>query len=145
MSEMNVKTIIIAVIAVGVGLAAGYLLSTMQTTNSNNVNNSTSTGSLVIGMSGNATMLSLDKGMVFTIRLDENPTTGYSWNATTTAGLTVLNSTYISGGNLPGAGGVHEWKVQAEGTGAQEFNAIYERSWETQGNETQYHLIINVA
>ena len=145
MSDMNVKTIIIAVIAVCVGLAAGYLLSTMQTTNSNNVNNSTSIGSLVIGMSGNATMLSLDKGTVFTVRLDENPTTGYSWNATTTAGLTVLNSTYISGGNMPGAGGVHEWKIQATGTGAQEFNATYERSWETFGNETQYHLIINVA
>ncbi len=141
---MNIKTIFILAIAVCAGLTAGYALSTLQATSSNS-NNSTSSGSIVIGMSGNATMLSLDKGTVFTVRLDENPTTGYSWNATTTPGVTVLNSTYISGGNMPGAGGVHEWKLEATGTGAQEFNAIYERPWEKFGNETQYHLIINVA
>ena len=147
MSDINIKNVIIAVIAVCVGLAAGYLLSTLQSTDNNNnvINNSTSIGSLVIGMSGNATTVSMDKGTVFTVRLDENPTTGYTWNATTTSGITVLNSTYISGGNLPGAGGVHEWKIQVTGTGAQEFGATYERSWETLGNETQYHLIINVA
>jgi inhibitor of cysteine peptidase len=148
MSDINVKTIIIAVVAVCVGLAAGYLLSTLQPANNNInvINNSTSTGSLVIGMSGNATTLGMDKGTVFTIRLDENPTTGYSWNASATAGLTVLNSTYIgSGSGLAGAGGVHEWKIQATGTGAQEFSATYERPWEKFGNETQYHIIINVA
>jgi inhibitor of cysteine peptidase len=144
MSEINVKTIIIAVIVVCVGLAAGYLLGTMQTTNSNNTNNTSSNG-FVIGMSGNAATLNLDNGTVFTVRLDENPTTGYLWNATMTAGLTVLNSTYISGGNMPGAGGVHEWKIQVTSTGAQKFNATYERSWEVVGNETQYQLIVNVA
>jgi inhibitor of cysteine peptidase len=146
MSNIDIKTIIIAVVAVCVGLAAGYLLSTQQTTNTNNVNNSTSIGSLVIGMSGNSTMVSMDKGTVFTVRLNENPTTGYTWNATATAGLTVLNSTYIgSNSGLMGAGGVHEWTIQATGNGAQQFNATYERSWELVGNETQYQLIINVA
>lgn len=146
MSNIDIKTIIIAVVAICVGLAVGYLLSTQQTTNGNNVNNSTSIGSLVIGMSGNSTMVSMDKGTVFTVRLNENPTTGYTWNATATAGLTVLNSTYIgSNSGLMGAGGVHEWTIQATGTGAQQFNATYERSWELVGNETQYQLIINVA
>lgn len=144
MNVMNVKTIIILAIAVCAGLTAGYALSTLQATSSNS-NNSTSSGSIVVGMSGNATTLSLDKGTVFTIRLDENPTTGYAWNATTTAGITILNSTYISGGSMPGSGGVHEWKIQVTGTGAQEFGATYERPWEKLGNETQYHLIINVA
>ena len=141
MNDATIKTIIIAVIAIGAGLAAGYILSTLQASN----NSSTSNGSLVIGMSGNMTTISLDKGTVFTIKLDENPSTGYSWNATMTSGITVLNSTYISGGNMPGAGGVHEWNIQVTSTGAQEFNAVYERPWEKFGNETQYHLIINVA
>lgn len=144
MNVMNVKTIIILAIAVCAGVTAGYTLSTLQATN-NNTNTSTSSNGFVIGMSGNATTLSLDNGTVFTVRLDENPSTGYSWNATTTAGLKVLNSTYISGGNMPGAGGVHEWKIQATSTGAQKFNAAYERSWEVVGNETQYQLIVNVA
>ena len=142
MSGTDWKTIVIIVAVVGVSLVVGYGLSLQQ---ASGAEHGAASDGIGVGMSGNGTTLSMTRGTVFTVRLDENPTTGYSWNATTTAGLTVINSTYVSGGSLMGAGGVREWKLQATGTGSQEFNATYERPWEKFGNETQYHLIINVA
>jgi inhibitor of cysteine peptidase len=149
---MDTKTWAILIAAVILALCAGLFAGNLMVTASDNNAQSIDNGSavmdsgLIVGVSGNVTSLTMAKGTVFTIRLDENPTTGYSWNASTTPGLTVLNSTYVgSGSGLMGAGGVHEWKIEASGTGAQWFNATYERPWEKFGNETKYQLIVNVA
>ena len=79
------------------------------------------------------------------IRLDENPTTGFGWNESVTSGLTIVDSKYIPGGNMPGAGGIHEWTIRADGKGQQQFSAIYRRSWEPiTGNESKYVLNLSV-
>lgn len=149
---MEEKTLAILIISIIIALCVGVIIGSFVIAApagnvQKNADNSTSLESgLIVGETGDITTLTLNKGTVFTIRLDENPTTGYSWNASVTSGLTVLNSTYVSSGSgLMGAGGVHEWKIEAIGTGAQQFNAVYERPWEKLGNETQYQLIINVA
>lgn len=151
-NNMDGKTLTIIVISVIVALCVGviigsFVIATPAGTTPKGADNSTSPESgLIVGDQGNITTLTLNKGTIFTIRLDENPTTGYSWNASVTSGLTVLNSTYVSGASgLMGAGGVREWKIEATTAGAQQFNAVYERPWEKPGNETQYQLIINVA
>ncbi|MDD4253155.1 MAG: protease inhibitor I42 family protein, partial [Methanoculleus horonobensis] len=49
-------------------------------------------------------------GSEITISLDENPTTGYEWNVTSSTGLEYVNDTYIAPETeLVGAGGVHVW------------------------------------
>jgi inhibitor of cysteine peptidase len=151
-NNMDGKTLTIIIISVIVALCVGviigsFVIAAPAGTTPKGADNSTIPESgLTVSETGNISTLTLNKGTVFTIRLDENPTTGYSWNASVTSGLTVLNSTYVSGGSgLMGAGGVHEWKIEATGTGAQQFNAVYERPWEKLGNETQYQLIVNVA
>lgn len=84
----------------------------------------------------------------FAVQLEENPTTGYSWNASTSAGLTVLSSEYTVNQHaegMTGVGGIHTWILEASGTGTQTFTAVYQRPWESiTGNETGYLLNIQI-
>jgi len=97
--------------------------------------------------SNNNTTVNVKNGENFTITLEENPSTGYAWNASVTSGLTIVNSTYLpSNTTLVGAPGLREWRITANGTGDQKFSAIYKRSWEpTFGNETAYNLNVTVT
>ncbi|NTU99924.1 MAG: protease inhibitor I42 family protein [Methanoregulaceae archaeon] len=86
-------------------------------------------------------------GSSFKVMLDENPTTGYSWNVSVTSGLNITDDTFIPPtSGLMGAGGVHSWTVLTTKTGLQEFSGTYMRPWENKtGNETTYLLKVNVT
>jgi inhibitor of cysteine peptidase len=96
----------------------------------------------------NGTTGEIAAGTRFAVQLEENPTTGYSWNASTSSGLTVLSSEYQENQHaegMTGVGGVHTWILQASGSGNQTFSAVYKRPWETAtGNETGYTLTIRI-
>jgi inhibitor of cysteine peptidase len=89
----------------------------------------------------------LPLGTPFMVMLQENPTTGYSWNVSVTDGLEITNDTFIPPtSGLVGAGGVHTWSVLTTKTGLQEFSGIYVRPFENvTGNETSYMLMVNVT
>jgi inhibitor of cysteine peptidase len=101
----------------------------------------------VYNESDNGKTETLPLGTAFTVRLNENPTTGYSWNVSVTSGLNITNDTYIPPtSGLMGAGGIHTWSVLATKTGLQEFSGIYMQPWENKtGNETTYLLKVNVT
>lgn len=90
--------------------------------------------------------VTLPAGSGITISLDENPTTGYSWNVTSTRGLQYVNDTFIPPETeLVGAGGVHVWQYLAAEPGSAEFSAIYKRPWEnTTGNETTFSMAFTI-
>lgn len=90
--------------------------------------------------------ITLPAGSEITISLDENPTTGYSWNVTSSAGLEYVNDTYIAPETeLVGAGGTHEWRYLAAEKGDAGFSAIYKRPWEeTTGNETTFSMAFTI-
>ncbi|MDD1694561.1 MAG: protease inhibitor I42 family protein [Methanoregula sp.] len=92
----------------------------------------------------NGTTASIAAGTRFAVQLRENPTTGYSWNASTSAGLTILSSDYVvdkHAEGMTGVGGTRTWILLAAGTGNQTFNGVYKQSWmPTTGNETTYVL-----
>lgn len=96
----------------------------------------------------NATVQATTGGML-TVKLAENPTTGYRWELNTTGGLIVVNDTYIPSdktGQLAGAGGTRVWDISVDKPGNQQVNAIYRRSWEpVTGNETTYTLSLIVT
>jgi len=85
----------------------------------------------------------------FAVRLGENPTTGYSWNASTGSGLTILSSDYQENKHpegMVGVGGTRTWVLQATGSGDQMFAAVYQRPWEAvTGNESAYSLTIRIV
>lgn len=88
--------------------------------------------------------VTMAKDTVFRIVLDENPTTGYSWNATMSAGLALTDSGFIPKDSPPGmvgVGGTHFWEIKAAQTGPQSFSAIYVRPWENvTGNESSFRM-----
>ncbi|MFA5296315.1 MAG: protease inhibitor I42 family protein [Methanoregulaceae archaeon] len=65
------------------------------------------------------------------LAIQENPTTGYLWNATVTPGLSIVNDTFIPPAEaMDGAGGMRAWTVEAVAPGNQTFTAVYHRPWE---------------
>ncbi len=101
----------------------------------------------VYNESANGTTVAVPLGSTFTVWLQENPTTGYSWNITVTDGLQITNDTFIPPtSGLIGAGGIHTWEVLTVKNGLQEFSGIYRRPFENvTGNETTYVLWCNVT
>lgn len=101
----------------------------------------------VITEEDNGTTLGLDTGNTFTIQLDENPTTGYQWSLETTDGLEITGDNYLPPDtDLVGAGGVHEWDIEATGSGTQKITAVYSRSWENlTGSEQRFELTVEVV
>jgi inhibitor of cysteine peptidase len=76
----------------------------------------------------------LVRGRYFEISLEESPTTGFSWNATVSNGLQIIEDLYQSDKQddpkKGGGGGVHFWKIMGLKPGNQTFSAIYLRPWE---------------
>jgi inhibitor of cysteine peptidase len=101
----------------------------------------------VYNESDNGKTETLALGAQFMVKLNENPTTGYSWNISVTDGLKITNDTFIPPtSGLMGAGGVHTWSVLTTKAGLQEFAGIYMQPWENKtGNETTYMLKVNVT
>lgn len=95
----------------------------------------------------NAASADVKIGELVTIRLEENPTTGYSWNMSFTDGLEVVKDEYISSAQvgIVGAGGVHEWSVQANSAGYYNVSGIYKRPWENiTGDEATFNLTLSI-
>jgi inhibitor of cysteine peptidase len=106
-------------------------------------------GHLVVTETQNTKMVQMNLSTIITVKLQENPTTGFAWNLTTTPGLRIVNDTYVPSdttGKLVGSGGTHTWDISTVATGEQKIMAVYKRSWEpTSGNETAFSLTVVVA
>jgi len=96
------------------------------------------------GMGGDIT-----RNTRFAIVLAENPTTGFTWNETLSAGLELQSSDYRQDDaptGMVGVGGTRTWVIVAKDLGDQKFSAVYRRSWENlTGNETAYSVNIRVV
>jgi inhibitor of cysteine peptidase len=106
-------------------------------------------GHLVVTEEQNKATVSVNPGNSITVKLQENPTTGYQWNLTTTPGLLVTSDTYMPSdttGKLVGSGGTRIWDISVVAQGEQKIEAVYKRSWEpVNGNETSFSMTVIVA
>jgi len=106
-------------------------------------------GHLVVTEEQNTAMVRVNMSTIITVKLQENPTTGFAWNLTTTPGLRIVNNTYVPSnttGKLVGSGGTHIWDISTVAIGEQKIMAVYKRSWEpTSGNETAFSLTVRVS
>lgn len=106
-------------------------------------------GTIVVTEEQNHATVTVQKGNSIIVRLQENPTTGFSWNLTTSPGLQVVSDTYIPSdttGRLVGSGGTHVWDISAHSAGRQSIQAVYMRPWEpVTGNETSFYLAVEVV
>jgi predicted secreted protein len=64
---------------------------------------------------------------IITVSLDENPSTGYRWEATLAPGLELLTNEYVAddaSDDAPvGSGGTHVWKLRVKDAGESRFMA----------------------
>ena len=105
-------------------------------------------GNIVVTEAQNGATTSVTQESTITVRLEENPTTGYMWNMTTTSGLQMINDTYEpsdTSGTMVGSGGTRTWEISAAAKGDQKITAVYRRSWEpVTGNETGFFMTVIV-
>jgi inhibitor of cysteine peptidase len=106
-------------------------------------------GHLVVNESQNTATVYMNRSNLITVRLAENPSTGFQWNLTTTAGLSIIKDEYVpddTSGKLVGSGGTHIWDISTDNIGEQKIQAIYKRSWEpTTGNESTFSMTVEVT
>lgn len=101
----------------------------------------------------NGNSIDLKKGHTFYLKLNENPSTGYSWQLNLNRGLNLLSDKYHpfesskNGKNfVVGAGGFHLWRIEAAAEGDQQVTAIYKRPWEPEtGREQTFTLTVRVV
>jgi len=78
-------------------------------------------------------------GEEFTIALDSNPTTGYSWEEThDTSMLSLVEDKYApdeKAKGLVGAGGTQYYRFKALKKGDTEVTLVYKRTWEEESIE----------
>jgi len=143
----------VGIIILVLALVAGCLNSGQQgpaggTNPQNPAGTPTPVNHVVVNETLNGATISVNRDDTISLMLMENPTTGYSWNLTTSSGIAITNSFYVpsdTSGKLIGSGGTHIWEMTAIQSGQQMINAIYLRPWEpVTGNETTFSLTVIV-
>ncbi|AKB82938.1 hypothetical protein MSBR3_2360 [Methanosarcina barkeri 3] len=107
----------------------------------------------IITEADNGTIISVENGSTFYLKLKENPTTGYSWELNLSQGLNNISGEYYPPEQpegikepLVGAGGIHLWEVKAVSKGSQQVTGIYKRPWEKlTGEEEKFTLNVKVV
>ena len=72
-------------------------------------------------------------GDVVTIRLQENPTTGYRWAVETAGGLEQVGDRFDPGDAI-GAAGIRSFEFRPPHTGTYELRMKHWRAWEGEGS-----------
>lgn len=67
---------------------------------------------------------------IVTVRLDENPTTGYRWNVETAEGLETIGDSFERAGDAIGAGGVRVFRFRTSASGSHRLSIKKWRDWE---------------
>ncbi|MFO7610906.1 MAG: protease inhibitor I42 family protein [Clostridia bacterium] len=74
----------------------------------------------------------LKPGQLIDIKLDENPSTGYSWSVSISndSVVEVARDYFAEGLPIIGGGGEHIWKIRGLEKGVATLTFSYSRSWE---------------
>ncbi|WAI00616.1 protease inhibitor I42 family protein [Methanogenium organophilum] len=93
----------------------------------------------------NGTTISVSKGDAVLVTLDENPTTGYQWNASVSGSAEIVTDSFVppySEIPISGAGGIHKWLVTFDGEPSGNFDAGYGRPWEETAEDAETFSVI---
>lgn len=93
----------------------------------------------------------LEKGDRINIKLESNPTTGYSWilgGETDTSVVSLFDSKFVQTEKeeeLVGTGGYEIFTFKAENSGQTEIILTYQRSWEEEELKEEFLFKINIT
>ncbi|MCU0632370.1 MAG: protease inhibitor I42 family protein [Methanolinea sp.] len=101
----------------------------------------TTASSLSFDQNSNGKNVTVPLGSELSLTLPENPTTGYSWNLSHSAGLALVKDAFTPPATqLVGAGGTHSWVLSAKEKGGQMLHGEYRRPWVPAGTVTYLDL-----
>jgi inhibitor of cysteine peptidase len=75
-------------------------------------------------------------GSILTVRLQENPTTGYSWSVEAANGLEQVGDSFEAAGEAIGEAGVRVLQFRATRPGSHELRLKNWREWEGEDSDT---------
>ncbi len=84
---------------------------------------------MVLSNQDSGRTVTVETGSSITLRLEENPTTGYRWSVEASAGLDLLEDRNESGG-APGAGGMRVLTFRVARAGSFALRLKHWRDWE---------------
>jgi inhibitor of cysteine peptidase len=95
------------------------------------------------------TSISVKEGEEFTIKLEENPTTGYSWSVKISdeSVLALSADNYLpddKSGDMVGSGGKRELTFRAMKLGDVLIDMVYEQSWEPNPENQRLQFSVTV-
>lgn len=98
--------------------------------------------------SDNGKTIPLKVGAEATLRLPENPSTGYRWalDAADSSIAAVSQATEEAGGSAPGAGGAAQWTIRAAAPGSTTIKLKRWRPWEGDSSVVErYQITVTVS
>jgi inhibitor of cysteine peptidase len=100
-----------------------------------------------VNSTANGQIVTVPMGDRVLVRLTENPTTGYTWNATVTKGLDIISDKYVAPDTtLMGAPGYHDWLLSPQTVDTYTFKAVKFRSWEgAKATDETFSTVIQVT
>jgi inhibitor of cysteine peptidase len=85
---------------------------------------------LTVTRADNGRVVAANVGDTIAVRLDENPTTGYTWSIASIDGARLeAGSPTREPGARVGAGGTTTWPIQARAAGRARLELVHARSW----------------
>ena len=98
--------------------------------------------------SDNGKTIPLKVGAEATLRLPENPSTGYRWalDAADSSIAAVKEQSFEAGASAPGAGGVAQWTIRAAAPGSTTIKLKRWRPWEGDKSVVErYEVTVSVS
>ena len=96
-------------------------------------------------MADNLNELSVQLGQEFTIKLESNPTTGYTWQPVFDEhAIKLISSDFIPINKQMGASGIEKFIFKALKLGSTKIKMSYKRSWE-KGSRNEKEFYVNIT
>ena len=107
----------------------------------------TAVRTIYVNSTANGEIVTIPMGERIVVRLKENPTTGYTWNATAAKGLDIYSDSTIAPDTaLIGVPGYHEWILSPQAVDTYTFKAIYYRPWEApKATDDSFSMVVQVT
>jgi inhibitor of cysteine peptidase len=134
--------VVVAAVVLSPGCADDGGTGVNESVDAHTLNNGTELSGQWDGSTVNAST-----GYYFSVRLEENPSTGYQWDLTTTDGIKIVEDKFESPENedVVGAPGFRIWTFRIMDNGKQQIDAIYKRPRENvTGEEDTFSLTLEV-